>query len=195
MTQNMLPHLWSENVPPPSSLLLLPGQGGVDQLQMVERLKQLRAWQVQQQESLLRRQQEQLAKLRSEQGALRVEVGEATTGGAGLTTPLTDCNSFQGLAATPLKAIENTSQPSPRRATQEAASPSSPHARWDKATVKTVDTEDGGDKDAILLAPAAGTPFHHHSEGRREGQLPDRREAAAHDERPIKPGIGEFEHK
>ena len=46
-----------------------------DQLQILERLKQLRVWQQQQQESLLLRQQEQLAKLRGQEDSHRRQVG------------------------------------------------------------------------------------------------------------------------
>ena len=46
-----------------------------DQLQILERLKQLRVWQQQQQESLLLRQQEQLVKLRGQEDSHRRQVG------------------------------------------------------------------------------------------------------------------------
>lgn len=46
----------------------------LEQLQVLERLRQLRAWQQQQQDSLLRRQQEQVARLRSEQEGRRREL-------------------------------------------------------------------------------------------------------------------------
>ena len=52
----------------------------IDQLQILERLKQLRVWQHQQQESLLLRQQEQLAKLRGEEDSRRRRVGITFTG-------------------------------------------------------------------------------------------------------------------
>jgi len=52
----------------------------IDQLQVLERLKQLRVWQQQQQESLLRRQQEQLARLRDEEDSRRRQVSANLTG-------------------------------------------------------------------------------------------------------------------
>ena len=54
----------------------------LEQLQVLERLRQLRAWQQQQQDSLLRRQQEQVARLRSEQEGRRRELqgGQARSG-------------------------------------------------------------------------------------------------------------------
>ena len=52
----------------------------IDQLQVLERLKQLRVWQQQQQESLLQRQQEQLARLRDEEDGRRRQVGVSLTG-------------------------------------------------------------------------------------------------------------------
>ena len=58
-------HLHSNGITMPSS----------DQLQILERLKQLRVWQQQQQESLLLRQQEQLAKLRGQEDSHRRQVG------------------------------------------------------------------------------------------------------------------------
>ena len=54
----------------------------LEQLQVLERLRQLRAWQQQQQDSLLRRQQEQVARLRSEQDGRRrqLQQGQAQSG-------------------------------------------------------------------------------------------------------------------
>ena len=69
-TSENSPHLHSNGT-------ILPS---IDQLQILERLKQLRVWQHQQQESLLLRQQEQLAKLRGEEDSRRRQVGITFTG-------------------------------------------------------------------------------------------------------------------
>ena len=69
-TSENSPHLHSNGI-------ILPS---IDQLQILERLKQLRVWQHQQQESLLLRQQEQLAKLRGEEDSRRRQVGITFTG-------------------------------------------------------------------------------------------------------------------
>ena len=69
-TSENSPHLHSNGT-------ILPS---IDQLQILERLKQLRVWQHQQQESLLLRQQEQLAKLRGEEESRRRQVGITFTG-------------------------------------------------------------------------------------------------------------------
>ena len=73
----------------------------IDQLQILERLKQLRVWQHQQQESLLLRQQEQLEKLRGEEDSRRRRVGIAFTGDRSSTS------------ASSMSSSEDTSHRSP----------------------------------------------------------------------------------
>ena len=73
MAQKAIPYPHPSNTAPPfNPNAVLPA---LEQLQVLERLKQLRSWQQQQQDSLLRQQQEQLARLRNEQENLRKQIG------------------------------------------------------------------------------------------------------------------------
>ena len=56
----------------------LPGTLDIHQVQMLERLKQLRLWQQQQQEELLRQQQQELSVIKNEQNVIRARLGLKT---------------------------------------------------------------------------------------------------------------------
>ena len=56
----------------------LPGTLDIHQVQMLERLKQLRLWQQQQQEELLRQQQQELSVIKNEQNIIRTRLGLKT---------------------------------------------------------------------------------------------------------------------
>lgn len=180
MNVPVISHQWSESVPLP---LLLPGQGGVEQLQMVERLRQLRAWQVQQQEGLLRRQQEQLARLRGEQGTAGRETKRPTTSPA-----LTTHDRSPAPPTTVLKSIENVplssqQRASPHKLTQELNEGSvAPPTDGEEASV---------DKERVAEVTGSAQVEEPVSEGTVEHQA-EVRTHTLDDERPINPGIGEF---
>ena len=56
----------------------LPGTLDIHQIQMLERLKQLRLWQQQQQEELLQQQQQELSVIKNEQNVIRARLGLKT---------------------------------------------------------------------------------------------------------------------
>ena len=96
----------------------------LEQLQVLERLRQLRAWQQQQQDSLLRRQQEQLARLRSEQEGRRRRFQGEPHGGSGDRSSTTDDN-----VGTSLRGVfpPNTSSSSSVAAAQSSATSTDEH--------------------------------------------------------------------
>ncbi len=172
----MLSHQWSENVPPSAAPAVL---SGVDQLQMVERLRQLRAWQVEQQESLLRRQQEQLAKLRSEQRRTDTE---------GQASPVTVS---QPSNITALRSIENI----PVAGTPTPPKPSHGDDQWPPLGSGGVYPEDVPVLEGVALVhptPSSEEPPLTAGGGEDNHEVDSGRQAQnLQDERPIKPTISE----